>query len=92
MNPALIPELPLLAEAPPGRLAWRCRRGMKELDLLLLGWLESRYAQASAAERALFAQFLELPDPEIAALLLRAQVPADPAVAALLAQLTPGHA
>ena len=36
---------------------------MKELDLILQGWLERRYAGASAAERALFAQFLELPDP-----------------------------
>ena len=34
------------------RLAWRCRRGMKELDLLLGGWLRQNYAQASAAERA----------------------------------------
>ena len=28
-----------------GRLAWRCRRGMKELDLLLPRYLEERWAR-----------------------------------------------
>jgi antitoxin CptB len=74
-------------EGPPGRLAWRCRRGIKELDLLLQGWLEHGYPHASSAERALFAQFLELPDPEIAGYLLAHETPPDPCVAALVAQL-----
>ena len=26
-----------------GKLRWRCRRGMKELDLLTLGYLERHY-------------------------------------------------
>ena len=60
---------------------------MKELDLILQAWLERRYARASAVERDLFAQFLELPDPEIAAYLLGKQTPRDPALASLLAQL-----
>ena len=61
---------------------------MKELDLILQGYLEHRYAAASTDERSLFAQFLELPDPEMAALLLGRDRPRDPALAALLAQLT----
>jgi antitoxin CptB len=77
-----------LSEA-AGRLRWRSRRGMKELDLLLQGWLEQRYLSASTAERTLFAQLLELPDPQIAAYLLGNERPADPALAALLAQLSP---
>ncbi len=60
---------------------------MKELDLMLQAWLERRYPGASAGERALFAQFLELPDPQIAAYLLGGQAPPDPALAALVAQL-----
>lgn len=74
-----------------GRLAWRCRRGMKELDLLLLAWLQQRYASASPAERAAFEGFLELPDPEIAAYLLGRERPTDPTLAALLAQLSPAR-
>ena len=45
---------------------------MKELDLILQGWLERRYALASAHERSLFGRFLELPDPEMAGYLLGA--------------------
>jgi antitoxin CptB len=76
----------------PGRLAWRCRRGMKELDLLLLGWLQQRYGAATPGERATFEAFLELPDPDIAALLLGREHPTDPALAALVAQLSPARA
>ena len=64
---------------------------MKELDLLLQGWLEQRYPGATAAERARFEAFLALPDPEIAGLLL-AGTPADPAFAVLVDQLVhPRH-
>lgn len=52
------------------RLAWRCRRGMKELDLLLLAWLETAWPSASVAERDTFEQILDLPDPELAGYLL----------------------
>ena len=75
----------------PGQLVWRSRRGVKELDLILQAWLEHRYGWASADERALFAQFLELPDPEIVGYLLGQARPADPAIAALVAQLTPAR-
>ncbi|MDJ0806588.1 MAG: succinate dehydrogenase assembly factor 2, partial [Gammaproteobacteria bacterium] len=30
-------------DAELNRLRWQCRRGMLELDLLLLGFLETRY-------------------------------------------------
>ena len=65
---------------------------MKELDLVLKGWLEERYARATPDERALFARFLELPDPEIAGFLFGHAIPADPAMGALVAQLSPGRA
>jgi antitoxin CptB len=74
----------------PGQLLWRSRRGMKELDLILRGWLERRYAGASNDERTLFARFLELPDPEIAGYLMGQARPQDPALAALVAQLAAG--
>jgi antitoxin CptB len=38
---------------------------MKELDLLLLRYLEHDYPSASAGERAAFVRILELQDPEI---------------------------
>lgn len=60
------------------KLEWRCRRGMKELDLLLLRYLREHLAQAGEADRALFAEFLELPDPILARYLIAGDIPADP--------------
>jgi antitoxin CptB len=57
------------------RLAWRCRRGMKELDLLLAGWLQTRFEPASAQLRRQFEALLELPDPLLALYLLGGQRP-----------------
>jgi len=38
------------------KLEWRCRRGMKELDLLLLRYLRERHATAASDERAAFVE------------------------------------
>ena len=65
---------------------------MKELDLILQGWLEHRYPLASTAERTVFARILELPDPQLAGYLLGHEIPTDPALAALVAQLASGRA
>ena len=48
------------------RLLWRCRRGMKELDILLERYVRSQVAQASVEDRATLRQLLDLPDPELA--------------------------
>ena len=47
------------------RLRWRCRRGMRELDELLLRYVERRLPRRAAGERDAFACLLELPDPEL---------------------------
>jgi uncharacterized protein len=60
-----------------GRLAWRCRRGMKELDLVLTRYLRERWPTASQAQRQQFERVLELPDPELAAYLMGRENPPD---------------
>ena len=72
------------------RLLWRCRRGMKELDILLARFARACVAQASAAERLAFAALLELPDPKLAAYLLGHELPGDPALARLVARIARG--
>ena len=69
------------------RLRWRCRRGMKELDLLLERYLSLDFPAASSRDRDAFARFLEVPDPELAAYLLGGVVPVDPDFAHLARQL-----
>jgi antitoxin CptB len=51
-------------------LRWRCRRGMKELDLLLERFLQDHYAQAPRERQRAFERLLSLPDPVLAELLL----------------------
>lgn len=53
------------------RLRWQCRRGMRELDELLLSYLESRYPIADDDEKAAFRQVLALADPELNGYLLQ---------------------
>jgi antitoxin CptB len=65
------------------RLEWRCRRGMKELDLLLLRYVRGRHATATSDEHAAFVEFLELPDPDLLRYLIGGDVPNDPRYAAL---------
>lgn len=47
------------------KLRWRCRRGSKELDLLLINYLENHYPLASEAEKTHFAALLDLEDTEL---------------------------
>lgn len=50
-----------MAEADP-RLRWQCRRGMRELDELLLAFLNGGFAQLDAAQRACFERLLTTAD------------------------------
>ena len=52
------------------RLRWLCRRGMKELDVVMSRYLEQHYPTASDDDKARFRALLDLPDPELWALLL----------------------
>lgn len=46
-----------------GRMRWQCRRGLKELDVLLERYLQEHFSTAPAAEQQAFAELLCLPDP-----------------------------
>jgi antitoxin CptB len=69
-------------------LRWRCRRGMRELDLLLERYLARDWPAAAPERRAAFVALLELPDPELAALCLGLAAPPDAGLASLLADVT----
>jgi len=73
------------------RLRWRCRRGMRELDVLLERYLDERWPTAPAGRRAAFRALLELPDPELAALLLGKTVTPVSGITRLVAEITENH-
>ena len=60
-----------------GPLRWRCRRGMKELDVLLERFAERLLPGASEAECRVYDELLALPDPLLALYLLGGEPPAE---------------
>ena len=69
------------------RLRWRCRRGTRELDLMLGRYLERSWPRAGAAERAAFERLLDIPDPELHALLTGAVPVEAPDLAGLIKRM-----
>jgi len=65
------------------RLLWRCRRGMKELDVLLERYTRAARGRMSVAEGRAFAALLEFSDPQLADYLFGHAVPEDPQLARL---------
>jgi antitoxin CptB len=47
------------------KLRWQCRRGSRELDLLLDNYLNTRYPVADEEEKARFVELLKLDDTEL---------------------------
>ncbi len=74
-----------------GRLRWHCRRGMKELDVLLERWLERGWPEADAGARLAFEWLLEQPDPDLADWLIGGARPVDAAHAALVDDIVRGR-
>ena len=69
------------------RLVWRCRRGTKELDVMLERYLTHDFAAASSAELEVFERLLALPDERLAQYLYGHETPTDPALAALAGRI-----
>jgi len=44
------------------RVRWRCRRGLLELDIIFVRFIEAKYLQLSVEERQTFEALLDLPD------------------------------
>ena len=73
---------------PLTKLRWQCRRGMRELDVVLERYLQQRYASAPLAEQKAFESLLDLPDPQLFAYLMRRETPAVPEWVDVLSKLS----
>ena len=49
----------------PAKLKWRCRRGVKELDVLFTFFVEQHYPALTEAQQAHFDALLDTQDPII---------------------------
>ena len=66
------------------RIAWQCRRGMRELDDLLGRFLQQHYSSLNQREQTTFQTLLEYPDAVLLELLMGRMTPADTDVAHLV--------
>jgi antitoxin CptB len=71
-----------------GRLRWRCRRGMKELDVLLTRYVEEQFSDAPAAHQAAFRELLEEQDTVLYAYCLGQERPPTALLSSLIERIT----
>ncbi|MCH8079960.1 MAG: succinate dehydrogenase assembly factor 2 [Proteobacteria bacterium] len=57
------------------RLIWRCRRGIREMDILLQDYLETHYDGASSEEQNVFEELLEETDLDILSWIMQKTAP-----------------
>lgn len=74
-----------------GRLLWKCRRGMLELDVILGGFLEHGYEALTEQQKVLFDQLLEEQDPTLFSWFLTREKPEDQQMAALVQFILDTH-
>ena len=73
------------------RLLWRCRRGIKEMDLLLENFVHKHYPALSDADKQVFAALLEESDPDLMNWLMGRSEPSNAAYRPLLIQIKSFH-
>ncbi len=87
MSDAAMGEAPMDEAVELRRLRWRCRRGMRELDQLMLRYLEQRWPDADASERATFDALLATEDDLLWRWCMGREAVADPVLAGFLQRL-----
>lgn len=70
-----------------GQLRWLCRRGMKELDVLLEGFLAGTYSRLTASQQAAFQRLLQMEDPDLHAALMGQQKILDSEIADVIERI-----
>lgn len=69
------------------RVRWLCRRGMKELDVLLERFMGAEYDALDERELAAFRALVDMEDPDLYALIMRRAEPANDLQADLLSRI-----
>lgn len=69
------------------RLCWASRRGMLELDLMLVPFVENRFKQLSPQDQQRYVDLLESEDTELFAWFLGRQLPDDEDIKSIVLQI-----
>ncbi len=66
------------------KLLWRCRRGVKELDVVFTKFVDSFYDELNTQQKQAFTKLLDIEDPEILSYMLRQTEPSDAEIAGIV--------
>ncbi|MFC6439309.1 succinate dehydrogenase assembly factor 2 [Bowmanella sp. JS7-9] len=69
------------------RLKWACRRGMLELDVLFLPFVEEAFSQLDDHQQEVFERLLTCDDPDLFAWVMGHQQCDDPELAAMVSTI-----
>lgn len=67
------------------RLRWACRRGMLELDVLFMPFVEDAYDELTEPQKAVFRRLITCDDPDLFAWFMGHQQCPDPELAEMVA-------
>ncbi|MDQ8037588.1 MAG: succinate dehydrogenase assembly factor 2 [Pedobacter sp.] len=62
------------------RLVWDCRRGLKELDVILGPFMDEHYRDLSVEDKATFVRLVACEDMDLFNWFMQQEKPADPAL------------
>jgi len=71
-------------EVPLPRLLWACRRGMLELDVLLMPFVKEAYGDLNERHKLIFQRLLTCEDPELFAWFMGHEICPDPDLAEIV--------
>ncbi len=75
----------------PNRVAWRSRRGMLELDLVLAPFVEHDFVGLKDEDKARYVAMLEEEDQDMFRWFLKAEAPSDPEIAKIVSLILKRH-
>lgn len=70
-----------------GRLKWACRRGMLELDVLFMPFVEQAFDDLTLQQQELFERLLTCDDPDLYAWFMGHQQCDDPELSSMVAMI-----
>jgi antitoxin CptB len=76
-----------VAKAKAMRIRWRCRRGIRELDIILMQFLDSEYDGLTAEQQDAMEVLLSQPDPQLIDWLIRKEAPSDDSIYKLVERI-----
>jgi antitoxin CptB len=81
----------IMLDAEQRRLAWRCRRGMLELDIILQKFVNEQFGSLHMGELQVFDELLDLPDNDFWEIIRNTQQAEDEHLQSVLTKLRAIH-